>query len=238
MASLEESAAWVTQQAITVDLVCPSAVCTSEYPANRLAHPELECAMQQLSLYLPSEVVEYDVYICYHYVALIVLSLNKEHNAKLEARTSRFSVQLRTQHALLLQKIIFACFVMQGLHDGASLIGPRRISHVILSQATDSMWCMLSFGVWRPVDGCTRVHMCLGRPHWITFKGWSANWRIFSIDSKSRLQNITNFETHLLLVLFYWSFWGILKLVLCILLRVLGQVQGFCLTQHWFEYFI
>jgi hypothetical protein len=30
----------------------------------------------------------------------------------------------------------------------------------------------------------------------------------------------------------------ILKLVLCILLRVLGQVQGFLLTQHWFEYFI
>jgi hypothetical protein len=28
-----------------------------------------------------------------------------------------------------------------------------------------------------------------------------------------------------------------LKLVVCILLRVLGQVQGFCLTQHWFEYF-
>jgi hypothetical protein len=27
-----------------------------------------------------------------------------------------------------------------------------------------------------------------------------------------------------------------LKLVVCILLRVLGQVQGFCLTQHWFEY--
>jgi hypothetical protein len=31
---------------------------------------------------------------------------------------------------------------------------------------------------------------------------------------------------------------GILKLVVCILLRVLGQVQGFRLTQHWFEYFI
>jgi hypothetical protein len=30
----------------------------------------------------------------------------------------------------------------------------------------------------------------------------------------------------------------ILKLVVCILLRVLGQVQGFRLTQHWFEYFI
>jgi hypothetical protein len=29
-----------------------------------------------------------------------------------------------------------------------------------------------------------------------------------------------------------------LKLVVCILLRVLGQVQGFRLTQHWFEYFI
>jgi hypothetical protein len=28
------------------------------------------------------------------------------------------------------------------------------------------------------------------------------------------------------------------KLVVCILLRVLGQVQGFRLTQHWFEYFI
>jgi hypothetical protein len=28
-----------------------------------------------------------------------------------------------------------------------------------------------------------------------------------------------------------------LKLVVCILLRVLGQVQGFRLTQHWFEYF-
>jgi hypothetical protein len=27
-------------------------------------------------------------------------------------------------------------------------------------------------------------------------------------------------------------------LVVCILLRVLGQVQGFRLTQHWFEYFI
>jgi hypothetical protein len=31
---------------------------------------------------------------------------------------------------------------------------------------------------------------------------------------------------------------AILKLVVCILLRVLGQVQGFRLTQHWFEYFI
>jgi deoxyribodipyrimidine photolyase-like uncharacterized protein len=30
----------------------------------------------------------------------------------------------------------------------------------------------------------------------------------------------------------------ILKLVVCILLRVLGQFQGFRLTQHWFEYFI
>jgi hypothetical protein len=30
----------------------------------------------------------------------------------------------------------------------------------------------------------------------------------------------------------------ILKLVVCILLRVLGQVQGFRLTQHWLEYFI
>jgi hypothetical protein len=29
-----------------------------------------------------------------------------------------------------------------------------------------------------------------------------------------------------------------LKLVVCILLRVLGEVQGFRLTQHWFEYFI
>jgi hypothetical protein len=29
-----------------------------------------------------------------------------------------------------------------------------------------------------------------------------------------------------------------LKLVVCILLHVLGQVQGFRLTQHWFEYFI
>jgi hypothetical protein len=30
----------------------------------------------------------------------------------------------------------------------------------------------------------------------------------------------------------------VLKLVVCILLRVLGQVQGFRLTQHWVEYFI
>jgi hypothetical protein len=30
----------------------------------------------------------------------------------------------------------------------------------------------------------------------------------------------------------------ILKLVVCILLRLLGQVQGFRLTQHCFEYFI
>jgi hypothetical protein len=30
----------------------------------------------------------------------------------------------------------------------------------------------------------------------------------------------------------------VLKLVVCILLRVLGQVQGFRLTQHCFEYFI
>jgi hypothetical protein len=30
----------------------------------------------------------------------------------------------------------------------------------------------------------------------------------------------------------------ILKFVVCILLRALGQVQGFRLTQHWFEYFI
>jgi hypothetical protein len=29
----------------------------------------------------------------------------------------------------------------------------------------------------------------------------------------------------------------ILKLVVCVLLRVLGQVQGFRLTQHCFEYF-
>jgi hypothetical protein len=29
-----------------------------------------------------------------------------------------------------------------------------------------------------------------------------------------------------------------LKLVVCILLRVLGQVQGLRLTQHCFEYFI
>jgi hypothetical protein len=29
-----------------------------------------------------------------------------------------------------------------------------------------------------------------------------------------------------------------LKLAVCILLRVLGQVQGFRLAQHWFEYFI
>jgi hypothetical protein len=28
----------------------------------------------------------------------------------------------------------------------------------------------------------------------------------------------------------------ILKLLVCILLRVIGQVQGFRLTQHWFEY--
>jgi hypothetical protein len=31
---------------------------------------------------------------------------------------------------------------------------------------------------------------------------------------------------------------GMLKLVVCILLRVLCQVQGFRLTQQWFEYFI
>jgi hypothetical protein len=31
---------------------------------------------------------------------------------------------------------------------------------------------------------------------------------------------------------------NILKLVVCILLLVLGQVQGFRLTQHWFGYFI
>jgi hypothetical protein len=30
----------------------------------------------------------------------------------------------------------------------------------------------------------------------------------------------------------------ILKSVVCILLRVLGHVQDFRLTQHWFEYFI
>jgi hypothetical protein len=30
----------------------------------------------------------------------------------------------------------------------------------------------------------------------------------------------------------------ILKLTVCILLRVLGQVQGFRLTQYCFEYFI
>jgi hypothetical protein len=28
----------------------------------------------------------------------------------------------------------------------------------------------------------------------------------------------------------------VLKLIVCILLRVLGQVQGVRLTQHWFEY--
>jgi hypothetical protein len=30
----------------------------------------------------------------------------------------------------------------------------------------------------------------------------------------------------------------VLNLVVCILLRALGQVQGFRLTQHCFEYFI
>jgi hypothetical protein len=30
----------------------------------------------------------------------------------------------------------------------------------------------------------------------------------------------------------------VLKLVVCILLRVLGQVQGFRLMQHCFEYFV
>jgi hypothetical protein len=35
-----------------------------------------------------------------------------------------------------------------------------------------------------------------------------------------------------------WQIIVILKLVVCILLRVLGQVEGFRLTQHWFEYFI
>jgi hypothetical protein len=36
----------------------------------------------------------------------------------------------------------------------------------------------------------------------------------------------------------YMTYTSILKLVVCVLLRVLGQVQGFRLTQHWFEYFI
>jgi hypothetical protein len=40
----------------------------------------------------------------------------------------------------------------------------------------------------------------------------------------------------LILTVDFTSPW--LKLVVCILLRVLGQVQGFRLTQHWFEYFI
>jgi hypothetical protein len=40
--------------------------------------------------------------------------------------------------------------------------------------------------------------------------------------------------THTLLK---WTKMFILKLVVCILLRVLGQVQGFRLTQHSFEYF-
>jgi hypothetical protein len=40
--------------------------------------------------------------------------------------------------------------------------------------------------------------------------------------------------TELLLLLLFI----VLKLVVCILLRVLGQVQGFRLTQHWFEYLI
>jgi hypothetical protein len=45
-------------------------------------------------------------------------------------------------------------------------------------------------------------------------------------------------------MLYWWtkeqilSLNNILKLVICILLRVLGQVQGFRLSQHWFEYFI
>jgi hypothetical protein len=38
--------------------------------------------------------------------------------------------------------------------------------------------------------------------------------------------------------LLIWIKSKVLKLVVCILLRVLGQVQGFCLTQHSFEYFI
>jgi hypothetical protein len=44
-------------------------------------------------------------------------------------------------------------------------------------------------------------------------------------------------EPCLYLLLFAWYLF-VLKLVVCILLRVLGQVQGFRLTQHWFEYFI
>jgi hypothetical protein len=39
-------------------------------------------------------------------------------------------------------------------------------------------------------------------------------------------------------ILFCLNIWKTLKLVVCILLRVLGQVQGFRLTQHWFKYVI
>jgi hypothetical protein len=43
-------------------------------------------------------------------------------------------------------------------------------------------------------------------------------------------------EMYTCCMLYAWLAFIILKLVVCILLRVLGQVQGFRLTQHWFEY--
>jgi hypothetical protein len=56
-------------------------------------------------------------------------------------------------------------------------------------------------------------------------------------ESSTRILNIfTNYVWHT--IAYYLTFTNILKLVVCILLRVLGQVQGFRLTQHWFEYFI
>jgi hypothetical protein len=68
-----------------------------------------------------------------------------------------------------------------------------------------------------------------------------------SVGIVSSRTQVTEFSSFLI-----WSFYTspplplsrfiisyhILKLVVCILLRVLGQVQGFHLTQHWFEYFI
>jgi hypothetical protein len=62
--------------------------------------------------------------------------------------------------------------------------------------------------------------------HWISlFKSY--------IESKVILIAKKEFKTKFCIKLINY-----LKLVVCILLRVLGQVQGFRLTQHWFEYFL
>jgi hypothetical protein len=63
-------------------------------------------------------------------------------------------------------------------------------------------------------------------------EGWMDGWKDGWMDG----QKFSNKEPRLYQISL--ALLTILKLVVCIPLRVLGQVQGFRLTQHWFEYFI